>query len=126
DQRSAPVPFTGARIEAYPSDSPPGEAVSVSISERDENPGETRLALNLGAANLDIASVQVETAESLFMRQIVFAVPTISDDSIREQIIGRGVIYRVAVDGQTPSENLSVPLENLVRSHELILLIKNG
>jgi hypothetical protein len=36
------------------------------------------------------------------------------------------VIYRVAVEGQTPSENLSVPLESLVRSRELVLFIKNG
>ena len=43
-----------------------------------------------------------------------------------EQTIGQGAVYRVAVEGQTPSENLSVPLENLVRSRELILLIKNG
>jgi len=126
DQRSAPIPFTGVRVQAYPNDSLPGELIPATISERDENSGETRLALNLGAVNLDIASIQIETAEPLFMRQIVFAVPQISEDSIREQVIGQGVIYRVAVDGQTPSENLSAPLGNLVRSHELILFIKNG
>ena len=41
-------------------------------------------------------------------------------------MIGQGVIYRVAIEGQPASENLSVPLENLVRSRELILFIKNG
>ena len=126
DQRSQPIPFTGALVHAATGEPAPGELIPVTISERDENPGETRLALNLGAANLSVASVQIETTEPLFMRQVALAVPQVSEDTIREQTIGQGTIYRVAVEGQTPSENLSVPLENLVRSHELILLIKNG
>jgi len=126
DQRSQPIPFTGALVHAATGEPAPGELIPVTISERDENPGETRLALNLGAANLSVASIQIETAEPLFMRQVAIAVPQISEDSIREQTIGQGAVYHVAVEGQTPSENLSVPLENLVRSRELILLIKNG
>lgn len=126
DRRSSPVPFTGARIEAYPNGTEPNELIPAVISERDENPGETRLALNLGAANLDIAAVKIETGEPLFTRQVELAVPQISEDAIREQTIGRGMVYRVAVEGQTPAENLSVPLEKQVRSRELILFIKNG
>jgi hypothetical protein len=126
DQRSQPIPFTGARVHAVTGEPAPGELIPVAITERDENPGETRLALNLGAANLSITSVRLETAEPLFMRQVALAVPQISEDSIREQTIGQGAVYRVAIEGQTPSENLSVPLENLVRSRELLLLIKNG
>jgi hypothetical protein len=126
DQRSQPIPFTGALVHAATGESAPGELISATITERDENPGETRLALNLGAANLSVASVQIETTEPLFMRQVALAIPQISEDTIREQTIGQGTIYRVAVEGQTPSESLSVPLENLVRSRELILLIKNG
>jgi hypothetical protein len=125
DQRSQPIPFTGALVHAATGESAPGELISVT-TERDENPGETRLALNLGAANLSVASVQIETAEPLFMRQVSIAVPQIFEDSIREQTIGQSAVYRVVVESQTPSEKLSVPLENLVRSHELILLIKNG
>jgi hypothetical protein len=104
----------------------PGELIPAAITERDENPGETRLAMNLGAANLNTAEIQIETAEPLFMRQIMLAVPQISEDSIREQTIGQGAVYRVAVEGQTPSESLSVPLENQIRSRELVLFIKNG
>jgi hypothetical protein len=126
DQRSPPVPFTGARVYAATGETVPLEAVPVTITERDENPGETRLALDLGAANLDVASLQVETTEPLFTRQVSLAVPQISEDTIREQIIGSGVIYRIAIEGQPASENLSVPLEILVRSRELILFIRNG
>ena len=126
DQRSAPVPFTGALVHAVTGEPAPGETLPVTLTERDENPGETRLALDLGAANLEVASLQIETAEPLFARPVSIAVPQISEDAIREQLIGQGVIYRVAVEGQPASENLSVSLENQVRSRELILFIKNG
>jgi hypothetical protein len=126
DRRSPPIPFIGAHVHAATSEPVPSELIPVKISERDENPGETRLALNLGAANLGVAAVQIETTEPLFMRQVALAVPHVSEDSIHEQTIGQGVIYRMAVEGQTSSENLSVPFENQIRSRELLLFIKNG
>ena len=126
DQRSQPVPFTGALVHAATGETAPVETIPVTITERDENPGETRLALDLGAANLNVASLQIETAEPLFTRQVSIAVPQISEDAIREQMIGQGVIYRIAIEGQPASESLSVPLETLVRSRELILFIRNG
>jgi hypothetical protein len=126
DQRSPPVPFTAARVYAATGETVPVETVPVTITERDENPGETRLALDLGAANLDVASLQVESTEPLFTRSVYLAVPQISEDTIREQIIGQGVMYRIAIEGQPASENLSVPVENRVRSRELILFIRNG
>ena len=126
DQRSEPIPFTGARLHAATSETAPGESLAVQISERDENPGETRLALNLGAANLDIAALQIETAEPLFLRQVNLAVPQLARDSIYEEPLGRGVIFQVDVPGQTPAGNLSLPLEQIIRSRELVLFIENG
>jgi Protein of unknown function (DUF3999) len=126
DGHSRPVPFTGAMVHAATGEPAPGELISATITERDENPGETRLALNLGAANLSVASVHLETAEPLFMRQVSVAVPKMSEDSIREETIGHGTVYRVAVEGQALSENLSVPLDTLVGSREMFLLLKNG
>ena len=126
DSRSPPVPFTGALVHPARGEPAPGELISATITERDENPGETRLALSLGAANLSVASVQLETPEPLFMRQVFVAFPKVSEDSIREETIGQGTVYRVAVEGQPPSEKLSVPLDSLVRSRELFLLLKNG
>lgn len=125
DQRSQPIPFTGARVHAAAAEPTPNESLPVTIAERHENPGETRLTLNLGAANLDIASLHVETSEPLFTRQVTLAVPQISEDAIREQTIGQGVIYRVAIEGQPTSADLSVSLESQVRSRELLLLIRN-
>jgi hypothetical protein len=126
DQRSQPIPLTGARVHAATGEPAPGEWIPVAISERDESPGETRLALNLGAANLDLAAIEIETTEPLFMRQVVLAVAQMAQDSIFEQTIGEGVVFRVDVAGQTPSGNLTVPLENQIHARELVLFIKNG
>jgi hypothetical protein len=126
DGRSPPVPFTGALVHPAMDKPPPGELITATVTERDENPGETRLELSLGAANLSVASVQLETAEPLFMRQVIVAFPKVSEDTIREETIGQGTVYRIAVEGQNPSQNLSVPLDSLVSSRELFLLIKNG
>jgi len=125
DQRSQPIPFTGARIHAATVEAAPVEAVPVTIVGRDENPGETRLTINLGAANLYVAAIQFDTPELLFTRQVTLAVPQVEGGTIREQPLGHGVIYRVAVEGQPASSGVTVTLESLVRSRELLVLIEN-
>ena len=125
DQRSQPIPFTGARVHAAAVEPVPAEAVPVTMIGRDENPGETRVTVSLGAANLDIATIKVETSEPLFTRQVTLAVPQIEEGTIREQTLGHGVIYRVAVEGQPLASNLTLPLERLVHSRDILLLIEN-
>ena len=126
DQRSAPLPFTGAMLGVVKAGRLSGEWSQVAISGQDESPGETRLALNLGAANLNLASIHLETAEPLFMRQVSIAVPRISEGILREETIGQSAVYRVELEGQGLSENLSMPLNVQIPSRELLLLIKNG
>ncbi len=126
DGRSQPIPFTGALVQAASAESAPDEPSPVSIVERHESPGETRLTLNLGAANLELSKIQIETAEPLFTRQVMLATPDISEDSITERPLTGGVIYRVAVDGLPASSGLSVPVEAQVRSRELLMLIRNN
>jgi len=125
DRRSPPIPFTGARIHVAVKEPAPSGWMPATIAERNENPGETRLALNLGAANLNIAALQIETAEPLFTRHVTLAVPQVTDDTVREQTIGQGVIYRIAVESQPTTESLLVPLESQLRSRELLLFIQN-
>jgi hypothetical protein len=125
DQRTPAIPFTGAHIQVAVTEPAPAGWMPATITERTENPGETRLALDLGAANLNLTAVQIETAEPLFTRHVTLAVPLVSAAAIHEQTIGQGVFYRVAVGGQPAAENLLVPLETQVRSRELILFIQN-
>ncbi len=125
DQRSQPIPFTGARAHAAEAEPTPGESFPVTIAERHENPRETRLTLNLGAANLDLASLRFETDEPLFQRQLTFAVPQVTEDAIREQVLGHDTIYRVALDSQVSVASLTAELESRVQSRELLVLIRN-
>jgi hypothetical protein len=59
---SPPVPFTGAHLHKARSTAP-AEAVAVTTKSRDESPGTTRLALDLGAANLTLGSLRLESDE---------------------------------------------------------------
>ncbi|HTJ00814.1 MAG TPA: DUF3999 family protein [Dongiaceae bacterium] len=125
DRRAAPLPFTGARLHVPAATGAPAETLPVTIAERHENPGETRLTLNLGAANLDLAGLDFETTAPLFTRNVTLAVPQVSETAIHEAPVGQGVIYRLAIDGQTNLENLTVSLERQIHSRELVVLIHN-
>jgi hypothetical protein len=123
DRRSDPVPFTGAQLHR-PRSTAPAEAVSIRIKSRDESLGVTRLALDLGASNLVLASLRIDTSEPLFTRSVTLAVPEIAEDGIRERTLGEAVIYRVDVDGKSEAR-LDIPVEQKIKSRELFLLIRN-
>lgn len=125
DRRSEPVPFSGARIHGAALESSPLEPVPIAILERIENPGETRLTLNLGAAHLQLARLRIETSDALFTRELTAAVRRISENAVIEQALARGAIYRLAIEGQPASSNLSFPIEAAVPENELLLLIQN-
>jgi hypothetical protein len=125
DGRTGAIPFTGARVHTAVGETSPGETLDAGIAERYENPGETRLRLNLGAANLDLAALQLETTEPLFTRSVTVAVAQVTDEAIREQSVSQGVIYRVKIDGQAASSNLTVNVGGQIRSRELLVLIRN-
>jgi Protein of unknown function (DUF3999) len=123
DRRSQPVPFTSAQLDR-PRFTAPAEAVSITIKSRDESLGLTRLALDLGAANLTLASLRIETTEPLFTRSITLAVPEIGDDGIRERTIGEALIYRANVDGKS-EVHLDIAVEQQITTRELLLIIQN-
>jgi hypothetical protein len=125
DTRSPPIPVIGARVRRRAAEPPPVEQVSAQISERHENPGETRITVDLGAANLDLSTLELATDEPLFTRRITLAVAQMTPEGIREQTLAEAVVYRMAIPGQTPSSNLVVSVEKQVPARELVLLIHN-
>ena len=125
DQRSEPIPFTGVTVQSADPESVASEPLPVAISERIENPGQTRLTINLGAANLAVASLQFATPDPLFTRNVMLAVKQVSENAIREQTIAGGAIYRVEIDGQPASARLSLPVDQLIPARELVVLIQN-
>ncbi len=96
----------------------------ITIKSRDESPGTTRLALDLGAANLTLGSLRIESNEPVFTRAVTLAVPEVGDDGIRERNIADAVIYRVNVNGKNEA-HLEIPLESQIHTRELFVLIRN-
>ncbi len=125
DQRSAPVAFTGARLHAADAVEAPAEPVAVSVNSRVELDGDTRLVLDLGAANLTLATIEFDTPEALFRREILVRVPEIVGEEIRETDAARGFIYALDAGTPTPVRNGTLPLDRQVRSRELLVLIRN-
>ena len=123
DLGSPPMPFTGAQLHKARTTAP-AEAVAVTIKSRDESPGTTRLALDLGATNLTLGSLRVDTNEPVFTRAVTLAVPEAGDDGIREHNIADAVIYRVNVNGKNEAR-LEIPLESQIQTRELFVLIRN-
>lgn len=123
DLGSPPVPFTGVQLHKARTNAP-AEAVEVTIKSRDESPGQTRLALDLGEANLTLGSLRIESNEPVFTRAVSLAVPEVNDDGIREHNISDAVIYRVNVNGKNEA-HLEIPLESQIHTRELFLLIRN-
>jgi hypothetical protein len=123
DLGSPPVPFTGAQLHKARTTAP-AEAVPITIKTRDESPGTTRLALDLGAANLTLGSLLIESNEPVFTRAVTLAVPEVDDDGIRERNIADAVIYRVNVNGKNEAR-LEIPLESEMHTRELFVLIRN-
>src|SRR5260370_26638792 len=123
DLGSPPVPFTGAQLHKAPTTAP-AEAIAVTIKSRDESPGTTRLALDLGAANLTLGSLRIESNEPVFTRPVTLAVPELGNAGIRERNIADAVISRVNVHGKNEAR-LEIPLESQIQTRELFVLIRN-
>jgi hypothetical protein len=124
DSRTTPIPFTGAVLESAGSE-PAVEPMPITLKSRDESPGHTRIAVNLGGTNLMPAFLRIETSEPLFTREITIAVPAVTGDDIIEQPIATAVVYRIDVNGKNES-HLDIPIETQIRARELLLLVTNG
>jgi hypothetical protein len=123
DRRSEPVPFTGAQLHKARATAPV-ESVPIRIKSRDESLGTTRLDLDLGGANLTLASLRIETNEPLFTRAVTLATPGLGDDGVRERTIAEAVIYRVNVNGKSEAR-LDIPTELQIHNREFLVLIHN-
>jgi hypothetical protein len=126
DRRAEAIPFTGARLHAVTEVPSPVEPLPVSVVERTENDGHTRLVLDLGAAHLTLASLRFESDEPLFTRPVSLAVRQIAENVITEQVLARDTVYRVAVEGFPSAERVEVPFELNVPGRELLVLVDNG
>lgn len=125
DRRSPPIPVTGAVVQTESAGSAAAEPLELKIVQRNEEPGQTRFALQLGGAHFTLARLTIETPEPLFARPVTIAQQRYVDNELRESIIFRDSIYRVPVEGQSPLSKVSLAAEVPSRSRDLFLTIEN-
>ena len=126
DHRAEAIPFTGARLHAVTEGAAPSEALPVTIADRTESDGQTRLTLDLGAAHLTLASLHFETAEPLFTRPVTLVVRQVAENAITERELARDTVYRVDIEGFKRAERLDLLLDLPVEGRELLVLIDNA
>ena len=124
DSRTAAVPFTGVLLQVAETNAP-AEPFPLTIKTRDESFGVTRFSVDLGAMNLTVASLGIETTDPLFVRPVTIAVPELANDNISEQTLCSGSVYRVDFNGKVESQ-VEVPIDKQILGRELIVLIDNG
>ncbi len=124
DRRTAAVPFTGVLLQVAETKAP-AEPFPLTIKTRDESFGVTRLSVDLGAMNLTVASLGIETTDPLFVRPVTIAVPELANDNISEQALCSGSVYRVDFNGKVESQ-VEIPIDRQIHGRELIVFIDNG
>ncbi len=124
DSRSEPVPVTGAELILSGAQAPT-EPIALRVKSREENAGVTRIELDLGAANLHVASLGIATPEGLFTRHLTVATPALAGDKLQEQPVATAVLYRLETN-RAITARLEIPIENPIAGRELILFIENG
>lgn len=126
DNRSRPIPFTGATLAVAAVTQPPAAApLPIRILRREEFAGETLLTLDLGARHVPLAELEFSASDPLFARNVTVTVRELRDDTAGERPLARGAIYRVAADGLAPRSQLRVPLDFTAPSRELLAHIAN-
>ena len=127
DNRATPLPFTGVWLNVPSTPPPPLVPVGTQIVGRDEYAGETVLTVALDGRHLPLEALEFETKEPLFMRQVTVTIREVRDAVSGERTVGRGTIYRVALDGAPPRAQLELPLNIVAPTpRELLVHIHNG
>ncbi len=126
DHRAEAIPFTGAKLHVMTAGAAPSELLPVTVADRAESDGQTRLTLDLGAAHLTLASLRFETSEPLFTRSVTLSERQVAENAITERVLARDAIYRMEVEGFKRAERLDLPLDLAVDGHELLVLIDNA
>jgi len=126
DERTRPIVVTAATLQTATDRPAPTEPLAPRLLRTEEFAGETVVTLDLGAAHLSLASLEISAEDPLFTRAISVAVRELRDGQIIERTLGQSAIYRIALEGLAPAANLTVPVNANLPGRELILHIANG
>ncbi|MBI3875499.1 MAG: DUF3999 family protein [Verrucomicrobia bacterium] len=125
DQRSRPVPWTGAQLHPAEPAPVPTEPFDVTIAERTESPGQTRLVLRTAAANVTLAGLTLIAVDPIFTRRVTLAYPQLSENEVREAPLATATLFRLAAEGAREASNLTFAADVTLPAREVILTIQN-
>ena len=126
DGRAQPVPFTGLRVITAGQQAATQESAVV-ITGREDLAGETRLTLDLGARNLNLAEIRLEIPDAVFSRTCALAgVVTMPDGSTRSEPLASGMLFRVTGEHEVTAEQRIIPLGKRLPGRYLTATLHNG
>lgn len=126
DERTRAVAFTGAEVQSAATIDTPEEPVAATVTSRDEADGNTRLVLDLGGAHFTLATLELQTSEPLFQREVSLRIPELADDEIREVEVATGTVYSMGVGTRAEFRRTAMTVNRQIPGREVILLIRNG
>jgi hypothetical protein len=126
DRSSPPIPLTGALLHATSPEPAPSEPFDLKIVGREEGSDQSRLILEAAAAQVTLAGIKFETPERLFTRPVSLAYRHYGENEVRETVLTRDTIYRIALEGQPTTSRLEIATDIFLPSRELILTIHNS
>lgn len=126
DIKSQPIPVQGLELRAQAAEPAGLDRVSGELLDDSSDASQTRIRLQLPAANLKLASVRLETSQPMFMRRVSLLSRVYRDGNIQEDTLGEGTIYRMAAAGAGSAESLRIPLMAQVPGREVVVRIANG
>lgn len=124
DRRSPPVPLSGATLGIHPVEPATG-SFPLTVTERIESAGQSRLRVSLPAAALLVSDVELDTPATLFSRRVRFLSREVVDGVPRETGLGQDTLYRVALGAEEHATNLVLRLERVVPGREAVVVIEN-
>jgi hypothetical protein len=125
DRRDSPIPFQNFSLRTTPPDPNPPRALNTRLIGRQESGHESRVTLDLGAANLYLAKIEITTPEPFFTRTVSLLVSKIQGNELVEEEIGSGQISRIQLEGATASDNRTIAVNKQIASQQIIVVFRN-
>jgi hypothetical protein len=127
DARSRPIPVTSAGITLATAAPPATLAQPVTLRPAVSTGSTTQLAVDLGAANLHLTTLELAISDPVFSRNYTLAALTNdAEGKTTATPLARGTLYRVVGEAGVTTEQLGISVDQRVPIRQLLLTLQNG
>lgn len=126
DSRTAPIPVRSIVLSLSPTTPSTLSTSPITLRSRTEEPGTSRLRLDLGASGLDVAWIELETPEPLFTRPVRILAERFAGDALVTEELVHAWVHRVPGDATTAEDSRRIRVERSIPTREIVLRIENG